>query len=103
MVIRPNKTGVRWNRVDPLNQGGAKMPRDGMKFVGMITKTNTKYVMGKDDAPAQRVMQITIEVAGEGVDQVATNLLQFGAAEDLNVEIQSRQLDMLRDENHGRD
>lgn len=70
----------------------------GMKFVGWITKTSTKHVISKDDAPAQRVMQIIVEVAGVGVDQVARDLLTFGPEEDLNIEIQSRQLDMIRDQ-----
>ncbi len=72
---------------------------DGMKFVGMVTKTSTKWQLGKDEAPAQRVMQIVVEVAGEGVDLVTRDLLQFGPEEDLNIEIKSRQLDFIRGQN----
>ena len=71
---------------------------DGMKFVGIVTKTSTKWQLGKDEAPAQRVMQITVEVAGEGVDLVARYLLQFGPEEDLNIEIQSRQRSFILDQ-----
>ena len=73
------------------------MTRDGMKFVGMVLKTATKWIPTKDESSAQRIMQITVEVAGQMVDQVAQNLLQFGPEEDLNIEIKSRQLDMVRD------
>ena len=74
------------------------MSRDGMKFVGMILKTSTKHRLRKDDALAQRVMQITVEVAGEGVDQVARDLLAFGPEEDLNIEVSSRQRDYIREQ-----
>lgn len=73
------------------------MIRTAMKFVGMIKKTATKWQSGKNDQPGGRIMQVTIEVEGLEADRVARELLQFGAEENLNVIMASKQLDAIRD------
>ena len=67
-----------------------------MRFEGNVLKTSAKWNPAKDNVPAERIMQITIEVAGSMVDIVAQDLLKFGPEESLNIEIEPRQVDYVR-------